>query len=675
MNTGENSNAFPTKDEKENPLTTEYGYCIYKDSQTINIQELPENAPAGQLPRSVTVVLENDLVDKCKPGDRVQISGVFRVIHRGLTGDFRSVLVATGVQSLQMEKERPSLSEADLKNIRKLSKDKDIFGILGESIAPSIEGALNVKKAILLQLLGGAEKILANGTHLRGDINILMVGDPSTAKSQLLRHIMDIAPLALNTTGRGSSGVGLTAAVCVDKDTGERHLEAGAMVLADKGIVCIDEFDKMCDADRVAIHEVMEQQTVTIAKAGIHTTLNARCSVIAAANPIHSEYARDLSVGKNIGLPDSLLSRFDLLFVMLDEKDPTNDRKIAERVITNHRYHNPNADVMSHFMQGDNDYVVEPEMKYGDKNEGKGTTMFEKHVTKTTNKVTRNVVTRDFLKKYLSFVKSQKVPELDGDCIDYAAQLYAVIRQKAAYDEQDKISCPVTVRTLETFIRLATAHAKLRLSKFVTIHDIDIAVNLIHLSIFGKPMDDEAQSEEEDDKMDLDSKMKITETAKTNGISKSRKVKFDEQGEDDDDFHGADQKGPATSQRQTRRQTGPKPQIEEERTSKRMKVDDEQQINELYASSVRYDASPIDISVKKFVYKLTSDISNQERTSKVSIDAIWRKYFAMDDASQKNNATGKDFLQSKDELKRCIEQLEADDLTMLDGNDVILTNN
>jgi len=489
---------YPQKDKEGNELTTEYGYCTYRDHQTISIQEMPERAPAGQLPRGVDVIMDDDMVDKVKPGDRIQLVGTFRSLGNRNTGSgsaiFRTLILANNVVLLSSKSgggiAQATITDRDVREINKMSKNKQVFELLAQSLAPSIFGHDFIKRAILLQLLGGMEKNLANGTHLRGDINILMVGDPSTAKSQLLRFVLNTAPLAIATTGRGSSGVGLTAAVTQDKETGERRLEAGAMVLGDRGVVCIDEFDKMSDIDRVAIHEVMEQQTVTIAKAGIHTSLNARCSVIAAANPIYGQYDPNKDPHKNIALPDSLLSRFDLLFVVTDDINEEHDRRISEHVLRMHSYRQPGTEEGEPVREQAHQTLG---VGLQDDNSNKPTDVYEKFnpvlhagMTVKTGRGRNKQVTpisMPFIKKYIQYAKTRIKPILSKEASDYIVNAYAGLRNDDMLANQRR-TAPLTARTLETLIRLSTAHAKARLSSQVSIDDAREAEKILRFALF-----------------------------------------------------------------------------------------------------------------------------------------------------------------------------------------------
>lgn len=534
-----------------------------------------------------------------------------------------------------------------------------------------------MKKALLLQLLGGVEKNLETGVHLRGDINVLMVGDPSTAKSQLLRHVMDIAPLCVNTTGKGSSGVGLTAAVVCDKDTGERHLEAGAMVLADRGVVCIDEFDKMNDVDRVAIHEVMEQQTVTIAKGGLHVSLNARCSVVAAANPVYGDYAPDLAVGRNIGMPDSLLSRFDLLFVMLDEKNPDKDRRIAQRVIANHRYLAPNTELNTYNYAQDDVVVeahdfdkVQQKLKRGEK-----VSIFEKGLGRQNEE---KIVTREFLKKYIAYAKSQKSPEITSDAIELASNAYAAFRAK---NLNMQTSMPITVRTLESIIRLATAHAKLRLSKTVEINDIDMAMTLIDEALFQNKDDGAKQNSNEDDE---DEDMYDEEAEKENkAVNNNRNQRYASR-------HGDlvqldTPKNPEKTNKRMRRDEKspiqPSPSKDNSRVdprpTKRLRTNEEstpakeaaQEIKKLIQAAPQ--KSMVDLQAKKFLYKLMTE--NKDPTDKVGVDLLYRKYMMAPD--QDVLRKGKALIKDKREMLEIIEEMEKENLVMFspaDGQVVII---
>ena len=318
----------------------------FVDQQIIKLQEAPDQVPVGELPRHVLISADRYLTNRVVPGSRCTVMGIFSIYQSkgsknstsGAVAIRTPYLRATGIQTDldATAKGQAVFSEEEEQEFLELSRRPDLYNVMADCIAPSIYGNRDIKKAILCLLLGGSKKILPDGMKLRGDINVLLLGDPGTAKSQLLKFVEKVAPIAIYTSGKGSSAAGLTASVQRDQSTREFYLEGGAMVLADGGVVCIDEFDKMRDEDRVAIHEAMEQQTISIAKAGITTILNARTSVLAAANPIFGRYDEFKTPGENIDFQTTILSRFDMIFIVRDEHERGKDERIAKHVIAIH---------------------------------------------------------------------------------------------------------------------------------------------------------------------------------------------------------------------------------------------------------------------------------------------------------------------------------------------------
>ena len=408
----------------------------YIDYQLIGVQEKPEDLPPGQLPRIIDVGLRGDIVDRARPGDRVIVTGILFAVQERATEipkkTSKMYLEAVSIETASKEPESLQITPEEERLFKEMARDPNIHQRLIESIAPSIYGLDHIKKAIMLLLFGGRPKQFPDGVKVRGDIHILLVGDPGTGKSQLLKYAAMIAPRGLYTSGRGSTAAGLTAAVVRDKGGG-MVLEAGALVLADMGVACIDEIDKMRPEDRVAIHEAMAQQTISIAKGGIVATLNARTSILAAANPALGRYDPYGSFTDNVNLPITILSRFDLIFVLRDEPEKERDRRIAEHIIG---------------LQSRSTATAAPP------------------------------IPPDILRKYIAYARRIK-PELTPAAAKLVKDFY--LQMRSIYQQTSTVA--ITARQLESLIRLAEARARAALRDYVTEEDVLDVIDLMKRSL------------------------------------------------------------------------------------------------------------------------------------------------------------------------------------------------
>lgn len=430
-------------------FTLIHNRCKFVDRQLIKLQEAPDDMPAGQTPSTIALIACADLVDRVNPGDRVVVTGIYRastvrVIPR--QRKIRSVMRTSidvvhyrriNSERLHDEASQLKFSAERIDKLKAMAQDENIYDKLANSIGPAIYGHLDVKKGILLQLFGGTRKEAPGRhtdpklRHFRAELNLLLCGDPGTSKSQLLQYVHKLVPRGQYTSGKGSSAVGLTAYVTRDIDTKQLVLQTGALVMCDGGICCIDEFDKMSDSTKSVLHEVMEQQTLSIAKAGIVCQLNARTSILAAANPVESEWNLQKSVLENIRMTDTLLSRFDLVFLILDPDTDEYDRDLATHLVS------------LYYKSGPDDESEE-------------------------------YISHALLKDYIAYARANIHPKLTEESCKMLGDNYAKLRK----DVTTKGMVSVYPRNLESLIRLSEAHAKMRLSIYVEPDDVAEALRM-----------------------------------------------------------------------------------------------------------------------------------------------------------------------------------------------------
>lgn len=432
-------------------------FSKFVDSQKLRIQESPEGLRGGEQPQTIDLDVIDDITGTVAPGDRIVVNGILRSIQRNSYGSkstiFDIYIECNSIEIAEKEFEEVNISEEDEKEILALSKDPNIYRKIAHSIAPTIYGVDDVKDAIALQLFGGIAKEMPDGSRLRGDIHVLLIGDPGIAKSQMLRYVVRLSPRAIYTSGQSTTSAGLTATAVKDEfGDGRWTLEAGALVLADMGVACVDEMDKMDKHDRSALHEAMEQQSISVAKAGITATLKSRCALLGAANPKLGRFDDFVAISEQIAMPPSLLSRFDLIFVLADKPEQERDMAIAEHII---KAHSVGELIAQHSRQPipgvDEEYITEQ----------------LKPVTPEIDPV--------MFRKYVAYAKRNCFPRLTDEAREALIAYYMKLRGLADANKP----VPVTARQLEAIVRLAEASARIRLAQEIEKADADRVITII----------------------------------------------------------------------------------------------------------------------------------------------------------------------------------------------------
>ena len=443
--------------ERKTRLDLVMNRCRFVDAQKLRIQESPEGLRGGEQPQTLDIDVTDDLTGMVAPGDRVVVNGILRSVQRINSGQkstlFDIYLECNSIEIAEKEFEEVSITEEDEAKILELARDPMIYKKIARSIAPTIYGTDDVKEAIALQLFGGIAKEMPDGSRLRGDIHVLLVGDPGIAKSQILRYVVKLSPRGIYTSGKSSTSAGLTATAVKDEfGDGRWTLEAGALVLADMGIAAVDEMDKMAKEDRSALHEAMEQQSISVAKAGITATLKSRCALLGAANPKLGRFDQFVPIGEQIDMPPSLLSRFDLIFVMTDQPEAERDGAIAQHII---KTHSVGELIKQHA------YTPLPDVD-------------DKYIERALAPVTPDI-DPTLLRKYIAYAKRTCFPILSDGAKEALIAYYMRLRNLAGTNKP----VPVTARQLEAQVRLAEASARMRLSNTVDTEDTDRILKIV----------------------------------------------------------------------------------------------------------------------------------------------------------------------------------------------------